>query len=180
MSSHVQWNEIVEVRGYDEDLSILNFDSDPDENNEPSPSKATEKVEIPENHPQTPAPSPSATTPSPAPQKARSRPPKLESSESSGNSSDSETSSERPQRATAEYVDYRALNDPWAKPKGFAVRANRVHIESDCPQTIEQARASPDWKFWEPAFLNEMEAHQKNNTYTLAEPPSDRMVLPTR
>ncbi len=96
--------------------------------------------------------------------------------------SQADAPSERPKRATAGPVDYRALNDPWAKgnKRGFAARANRVHIESDTPQTVEEARTSPDWEQWKLAFRSEIDAHTKNNTFTLGTPPPNRRILPTR
>jgi len=184
ISSHVQWDEAVtEAGGYDEDLSVLSFDEQIDD--EPSPQKTTENAEtakIFDDHqtrtsPITPERTTVPTTP-PAPQKARSRPPELESSESS--SSDSDAPSGRPKRATAGPVDYRALNDPWANNRGFASRANRVQIESNTPQTVKQARASPDWEQWKLAFRSELDAHTKNDTFTLGTPPPNRRILPTR
>ncbi len=145
ISSHVQWDEVVTEAGGYEDLSVLSFDDQTDD--APSPIKTTENAEIAEiaddHQTRTPA----------APQKAsRSRPLELESSEpdSSSDSDAPDAPSGRPKRATAGPVDYRALNDPWARGhnRGFASRANRVQIESDTPQTVEHARASPDWEQW--------------------------------
>jgi len=192
ISSHIQWDEVViEAEGYDEDLSVLSFDDQTED--EPSPSKpspiiSTENAEIAKILDDYSARTSSATserttvpgTPA-APQKARSRPPELESSES-GSSSDSDASSGRLKRAIAGPVDYRALNDLWAKGhnRGFASRANRVQIESDTSQTVEQARASPDWEQWKLAFRSELNAHTKNDTFTLETPPPNRRILPTR
>jgi transposase InsO family protein len=178
ISSHVQWDEVVtEAGGYDEDLSVLSFDDQTDD--APSPIKTTENAEIAEitddHQTRTPA----------APQKAsRSRPLELESSEpdSSSDSDAPDAPSGRPKRATAGPVDYRTLNDPWTRGhnRGFASRANRVQIESDTPQTVEQARASPDWEQWKLAFRSELDAHTKNDTFTLETPPPDRRILPMR
>jgi len=173
ISSHVQWDEVVtESGGYDEDLSVLiSFDDQTDD--APSPIKTTENAEIAEiaddHQTRTPA----------APQKARSRPLELESSEpDSSSDSDapdaSDAPSGRPKRAIAGPVDYRALNDPWAKGhnRGFASRANRVQIESDTPQTVEQARASPDREQWELACRSELDAHIKNDTFVESANPT--------
>jgi len=180
ISSHVQWDEVVTEAGGYEDLSVLSFDDQTDDS--PSPIKITENAEIAEiadDH---------QTRTSAASQKAsRSRSLELESSEPDS-SSDSDASdapdapSGRSKRATAEPVDYRALNDPWARGhnRGFASRANRVQIESDTPQTVKHARASPDWEQWKLAFRSELDAHTKNDTFTLETPSPDRRILPTR
>jgi len=193
ISSHVQWDEVViEAGEYEEDLSVLTFADQMNgdqTNDQPSPSNTTENAEIAEiqisdDHQTTKTPPPTTPehTPIPpaTPQRDESQPSEPESSESS--SSDSDAPSGRPKRATAGPVDYRALNDPWAKgnKRGFAIRANRVHIESDTPQTVEEARTSPDWEQWELAFRSEVDAHTKNNTFTLGTPPPNRRVLPTR
>lgn len=39
------------------------------------------------------------------------------------------------------------------------------------PQTVEEARALPDKEQWEQSMNSEMKALEKNNTYTLVEPP---------
>ncbi len=106
ISSHVQWDEVVtEAGGYDEDLSVISFDDQTDD--EPSPVKpspiiSTENAEIAkilDDYPARTSPATSERTTVPttpaAPQKARSRPPELESSES-GSSSDSDAPSGRP------------------------------------------------------------------------------------
>ncbi len=121
ISSHIQWNEIVtEAEEYDEDLSVLSFDDQIED--EPSPSKpspiiSTENAKIAKilddyparTSPATPERTTVPETPA-ASQKARSRPPELESSEPDS-SSDSDASSGRFKRAIAGPVDYRALND---------------------------------------------------------------------
>jgi len=45
---------------------------------------------------------------------------------------------------------------------------------------VEHARASPDWEQWKLAFRSELDAHTKNDTFTLGTPPPDRRILPTR
>ncbi len=175
---------VIEAGGY-EDLSVLSFDDQTDD--APSSIKTTENAEIAEiadDHQTRTSATPERTTgpaiPA-APQRARNRPLELESSEPDG-SSDSDVSdalSGRPKRATAGPVDYRALNDPWAKGHSRG-RANRVQIESDTRQTVEQARASPDWEQWKLAFRSELDAHTKNDTFTLGTPPPNRRILPTR
>ncbi len=180
ISSHVRWDEIViEVGEYDEDLSVLSFDDQIDD--APSSIKTTENAKIAkiaDDH---------QTRTSAASQKARSRSLELESSEPDS-SSDSDASdapdapSGRLKRAIAGPVDYRALNDPWARDhnRGFASRANRVQIESNTSQTVKHARASPDWEQWKLAFRSELDAHTKNDIFTLRTPSSDRRILPTR
>ncbi len=179
ISSHVQWNEVViEARVYDEDLSILNFDDDDDQiNDAPSPIRTIENTKITEiaddHQTRTPATS----------QKAKSRPlePETNEPDSSSDSDIPDVPSGRFKRATAGSVDYKALNDPWTRGnRGFASRANRIQIESDTPQTVEQARASPDREQWKLAFESELNAHTKNNTFTLGSPPPGRRILPTR
>ena len=180
ISSHVQWDEVViEVGGY-EDLSVLSFDDQTDDS--PSSIKITENAKIAkiaDDH---------QTRTSAASQKAsRSRPLELESSESDSSSDSdasdaSDASSGRLKRATAGPVDYRALNDLWARGhnRGFASRANRVQIESNTSQTVKHARASLDWEQWKLAFRSELDAHIKNDTFTLETPSPDRRILPTR
>lgn len=183
ISSHVFWDEVVtEAGGYDEDLSVLSFDDQT--NDEPSPIKTTENAEIAEiaddhQNTRTPPITPERTNVHISPESESSEPGSLTEP---GSSSDSDAPSGRPKRATAGPIDYRALNDPWAKgnPRGFAARANRVHIDSDTPQTAEEARASPDWEQWKLAFESEIDAHTKNNTFTLGTPPPNRRILPTR
>ncbi len=163
---------------YDEDLSILNFDDDDDQiNDAPSPIRTIENTKITEiaddHQTRTPATS----------QKAKSRPlePETNEPDSSSDSDIPDVPSERFKRATAGSVDYKALNDPWTRGnRGFASRANRIQIESDTPQTVEQARASPDREQWKLAFESELNAHTKNNTFTLGSSPPGRRILPTR
>ncbi len=179
ISSHVQWDEVVtEAEGYDEDLSVLiSFDDQTDD--APSPIKTTENAEIAEiadDH--------------------QTRTPSSESDSSSDSDAPdaSDAPSGRPKRATAGPVDYRALNDPWARGhnrgfasranralndpwakghnRGFASRANRVQIESDTPQTVDQARASPDREQWELACRSELYAHIKNDTFVESANPT--------
>jgi len=45
---------------------------------------------------------------------------------------------------------------------------------------VEHARASPDWEQWKLAFRSELDAHTKNDTFTLRTPPPNRRILPTR
>ncbi len=178
ISSHVQWDEIViEVEGYDEDLSVLSFDDQTDD--APSPIKTTENAKIAkiiDDH---------QTRTSADSQKAsRSRSLELESSESDS-SSDSDApdaSSERLKRVIAESVDYRTLNDLWIRGhnRGFVSRANRVQIESNTSQTVKQARASSDWEQWKLAFRSELDAHIKNDIFTLKTSSSNRRILSTR
>ncbi len=180
ISSHVRWNEVViEVGKYDEDLSILSFDDQTDD--APFSIKTTENAKIAkivDNH---------QTRTSVASQKARSRSLELESSESDSSSDSdasdvSDASSGRFKRVIAEPVDYRALNDLWVRDhnRGFASRANRVQIESDTSQTVKHARASPDWEQWKLAFRSELDAHIKNDIFTLRTSSPDRRILPTR
>ena len=180
ISSHVQWDEVViEVEGY-EDLSILSFDDQTDDSS--SSIKITENAKIAkivDDH---------QTRTSAASQKAsRSRSLELESSESDSSSdfdaSDaSDASSERLKRVIAEPVDYRALNDLWVRDhnRDFASRANRVQIESNTSQTVKHARASPDWEQWKLAFRSELDAHIKNDIFTLKTSSSNRWILSTR
>ncbi len=192
ISSHIQWDEIViEAGGYDEDLSVLSFDDqteDEPSSSKPSPIISTENAKIAKILDDYPARTSSATSKrtivsetSVASQKARSRPPELESSES-GSSSDSDASSGRFKRAIAGPVDYRALNDLWVKGhnRGFASRANRVQIESNTSQTVKHARASSDWEQWKLAFRSELDAHTKSDIFTLRTPPPNRRILSTR
>ncbi len=192
ISSHIQWDEVViEVEEYDEDLSILFFDDqieDESSSSKPSSIISTENAKIAkilDDYSARTSPATSKCTIVPetsvASQKARSRPPELESSESDS-SSDSDASSGRFKRAIAEPVDYRALNDLWAKDhnRGFASRANRVQIESNTSQTVKHARASSDWKQWKLAFRSELDAHIKSDIFTLETPSPNRRILPTR
>ena len=121
ISSHIQWNEIViEVEKYDEDLLILFFnDQIEDESSSLKSSSiiSTENAKIAKILDNYSARTSSATSKctivsetSVASQKARSRSSELESSKSD-NSSDSDASSEHLKRTIAESVDYRALND---------------------------------------------------------------------
>jgi transposase InsO family protein len=189
ISSHVQWDEvIIEVEEYDEDLSVLSFDEQINDESFPQKSSSiiTENAKIAKILDDYPIRTSSTSkrtivsSTSVASQKARSRPSELESSEPS--SSDSDASSEHLKRVIAEPVDYRALNDPWAKGnnRGFASRANWVQIESNTSQTVKQARASLDWEQWKLAFRSELDAHTKNDTFTLETPSSNRWILSTR
>ncbi len=180
ISSHVQWNEIViEVERY-EDLSVLSFDDQIDDS--PFSIKITENAKIAkivDDH---------QTRTSVASQKAsRSRSLELESSESdslsnSDASDASDASSERLKRVIAESVDYRALNDLWVRDhnRGFVSRANRVQIKSNTSQTVKHARASLDWEQWKLAFRSELNAHIKNDIFTLKTSSSNRRILSTR
>ena len=86
----------------------------------------------------------------------------------------------RPRRST-QRVDYKKMADPWSKhARGFSARANRIQIDTDCPITIEQAKASSESELWMQAAQSEINAHAKNNTYTLGIPPPGRRILPTR
>ena len=180
ISSHVQWDEIViKVEEY-EDLSILSFDDQIDDSS--FSIKITENAKIAkivDDH---------QTRTSAASQKAsRSRSLELESSESD-NSSDfdasdaSDASSEHLKRVIAESVDYRALNDFWVRDHNwdFVSRANRVQIESNTSQTVKHARASLDWEQWKLAFRSELDAHIKNDIFTLKTSLSNRWILSTR
>ncbi len=192
ISSHIQWDEIViEVERYDEDLSILSFDDQTEDepfSSKPSSIISTENAKIAKILDDYSARTSSATSKrtivpetSVASQKARSRSSELESSESDS-SSDSDASSERLKRAIAEPVDYRTLNDLWVKDhnRGFVSRANRVQIESDTSQIVKQARASLDWKQWKLAFRSELNAHIKNDIFTLKISSPNRRILSTR
>ena len=178
ITSHVQWNEIViEAEGYDEDLSILSFNDQIDD--------ASSSIKITENAKIAKIIDDHQTRTSVASQKAsRSRSLELESSESdsSSDSDASDASSERFKRVIAEPVDYRTLNDFWIRDhnRDFASRANRVQIESNTSQTVKQARASLDWKQWKLAFRSELDAHIKNDIFTLKTFSSNRRILSTR
>ncbi len=192
ISSHIQWDEIViEVERYNEDLSILFFDDQIEDESFSSKSFSiisTENAKIAKILNDYSARTSSATSKctivsetSVALQKARSRSSELESSESD-NSSDSNASSERLKRTIAESVDYRALNDLWVKDHNwnFVNRANRVQIELNTSQTVKHARASFDWKQWKLTFRSELDAHIKSDIFTLRTSSSNRWILLTR
>jgi len=172
ISSHVQWDEIViEVEGYDKDLSILSFDDQIDD--------ASSLIKITENAKIAKIINDHQTRTSVASQKAsRSRSLELESS----NSDASDASSERFKRVIAESVDYRTLNDLWIKDHNwdFVSQANRVQIESNTSQTVKQARDSFDWEQWKLAFRSELDAHIKNDIFILKTSSSNRWILSTR
>ncbi len=177
ISSHVQWNEIViEVEKYDEDLSILDFDDQIDDSS--FLIKITENAKIAKiiNDHQTKT---SVTS-----QKvSRSKSLELESSESN-NSSDSDAfdaSSECFKRVIAESVDYRTLNNFWVRNHNwdFVNKANWVQIELNTSQTVKQAKASSDWKQWKLAFRSELDAHIKNDIFTLKTSSLNRWILLT-
>ncbi len=120
-----------------------------------------------------------------ASQKAsRSRSLELESNESdsSSDSDASDVSSEHFKRVIAEPVDYRTLNNLWVRDYNwdFVSRANRVQIESNTSQTVKQARANSDWKQWKLAFRSELDAHIKNDIFTLKISSSNQWILSTR
>ena len=177
ISSHVQWNEIViEVEKYDEDLSILDFDDQIDDSS--FLIKITENAKIAKiiNDHQTKT---SVTS-----QKvSRSKSLELESSESN-NSSDSDAfdaSSECFKRVIAESVDYRTLNNFWVRNHNwdFVNKANWVQIELNTSQTVKQAKASSDWKQWKLTFRSELDAHIKNDIFTLKTSSLNRWILLT-
>ncbi len=178
ISSHVQWDEIViEVEKYDEDLSILGFDDQIDDSS--FLIKITENAKIAKiinNH---------QTRTSVASQKvSRSKSLELESSKSDSlsDSDASDASSEHFKRVIAESVDYRTLNDLWVKDhnRDFVSKANRVQIELNTSQTVKQAKASSDWEQWKLTFRSELDAHIKNDIFTLKTSSSNRWILSTR
>ncbi len=176
ISSHVQWDEIViKVERY-EDLSILSLDDQIDD--------ASFLIKITENAKIAKIINDHQTRTSVTSQKAsRSRSLELDSSESD-NSSDSDASdasSEHFKRVIAEPVDYRTLNNLWIRDhnRDFVSRANRVQIESNTSQTVKQARASLDWEQWKFAFRSELDAHIKNDIFTLKISLSNQQILLT-
>jgi len=192
ISSHIQWDEIViKVERYDEDLSILFFNDQIEDESFSSKSFSiisTENAKITKILDDYSARTSSATSKctivsetSVASQKARSRLSELESSESD-NSSDSDASSECFKWTIAEPVDYRALNDFWVKDHNwsFVSKANRVQIESNTSQTVKYARASFDWEQWKLAFRSELDAHIKSDIFILKISSSNRWILSTR
>jgi len=48
------------------------------------------------------------------------------------------------------------------------------------PQTVEEARSLPDKEQWEQSMATELKALEKNNTYTLVEPPQDCKLIKNR
>ncbi len=179
ISSYIQWDEIViEVKKYDEDLLILFFDDQIEDESFSSKSFSiisTENAKIAKILDNYSARTSSATSKctivsetSVASQKARSRLSELESSESDS-LSNSDALSEHFKRAIAESVDYRALNDLWVKDhnRSFVSKANRVQIESNTSQTVKHAKASLDWEQWKLVFRSELDAHIKSDIFTL-------------
>ncbi len=177
ISSHVQWDEIViEVKKY-EDLSILSFDDQIDDASFLTKIIENAKImKIIDDH---------QTRTSVALQKAsRSRSLELKSSESD-NSSDSDASdasSEHFKQVIAEFVNYRTLNDLWIRDhnRNFVSWANWVQIELNTSQTVKQAKASFNWEQWKLAFRSELDAHIKNDIFTLKISSSNRWILSTR
>ncbi len=118
---------------------------------------------------------------------SRSRSLKLESSKSD-NSSDSDASdasdalSKYFKRVIAESVDYRALNDLWVRNHNwsFVNKANWVQIELNTSQTVKHARVNLDWKQWKLAFRSELNAHIKNDIFTLKTFSLNQWILSTR
>ena len=159
ISSHVQWDEIViEVKRYDEDLSILSFDD-----------------QINDDQTRT-----SVTS-----QKTRSRSLKLESEsiklDNSSNTDISDASSEHLKQVIAESIDYKTFNDLWIKNnRDFVNWANRIQIESNTSQIVKQTKVSFDWEQWKLAFRSELNAHIKNNIFILRISSSSRWILSTR
>ncbi len=172
ISSYVQWNEIViKVERYDEDLSILiSFDDQIDDAS--FSIKITENAKIAkivDDH------------------QTRTSSSESDNSSDSDASDASDASSEHLKRVIVEPVDYRALNDFWARDfnrsfvsranralndlwvkdhnRSFVSRANRVQIESNTSQTVKQARVSLDREQWELACRSELDAHIKNDIF---------------
>ncbi len=179
ISSHIQWDEIViEVKRYDEDLLILFFDDQIEDESFSSKSFliiSTENAKIAKILDNYSARTSSATSKctivsetSVALQKARSRSSELKSSESD-NLSDSDASSKHFKWVIAKFADYRAFNDLWVKDynQDFVSKANRVQIESNTSQTVKHAKASFDWKQWKLVFRNELDAHIKSDIFIL-------------
>ncbi len=192
ISSHIQWDEIViEVEKYDEDLLILFFNDQIQDESFSSKSFSiisTENAKIAKILDDYSARTSSAilkctivSETSVASQKARSRSSELESSESDS-SSDSDALSECFKRAIAKPVDYRALNNLWVKDhnRDFVNRANWVQIESNTSQTVKHARASFDWEQWKLAFRSELDAHINSDIFTLRTSSSNQRILSTR
>ena len=94
----------------------------------------------------------------------------------------SDATSEHFKRVIAESVDYRTLNDLWVKDhnRDFVSKANRVQIELNTSQTVKQATASSDWEQWKLTFRSELDAHIKNDIFTLKTSLSNWWILSTR
>ena len=100
----------------------------------------------------------------------------------------------RPKRSAAKPTNYARLNDPWnnclrnnnqakasnESKRGFAVRACKINVGNDTPETYQEAIQCAEKDQWEEAMKEEFDSHQVNKTWELTELPQGRKVLPGR
>ena len=100
----------------------------------------------------------------------------------------------RPKRSAAKPTNYSQLNDPWNnrlrnnnqakasnEPKrGFAVRACKINVGNNTPETYQEAIQCAEKDQWEEAMKEELDSHQVNKTWELTKLLQGRKVLPGR
>src|SRR5258708_15775785 len=94
---------------------------------------------------------------------------------------------QRPQK------DYRVINDPQYRPRkgNESVMAEIIHhvreismdldeFDTQYPNSIAEARKSPEWPEWEKAISTELEMLHEKNTWELSDIPAERTAIGNR